>query len=38
MTIKTILETKLDMQEVDTEENKIIMPSHQNIRGKEYYK
>jgi transposase len=38
MTIKSILETRLDMQEVDTEENKIVMPSHQNIRGKEYYK
>lgn len=37
-TIRVILEKKLDMQEIDQQENKSLMPPHTNIRGKDYYK
>ena len=38
MTIKTIIERKMDMVPIDTEEGGKIMPLHGNIRGKTYYK
>jgi len=38
MTIKTILERKMDQLPVDGEESGKIMPLHSNIRGKTYYK
>jgi hypothetical protein len=38
MTIKTILERKMDQIPVDSEEGGKIMPLHGNIRGKTYYK
>jgi transposase len=38
MTIKTILERKMDQLPIDGEENGKIMPLHSNIRGKTYYK
>jgi transposase len=37
-TIRTIIEKKLDMQDIDTEEHKKKMPPHNNIRGNDYYK
>jgi transposase len=37
-TIRTIIEKKLDMQDLDTEEDKKKMPPHKNIRGNNYYK
>jgi len=37
-TIRTIIEKKLDMQDVDAQENKNKMPPHNNIRGNDYYK
>jgi len=37
-TIRTIIEKKLDLQDVDTNENKAQMPPHKNIRGNGYYK
>ena len=37
-TIRAIIEKKLDMQDVDPEENKTQMPPHDNIRGNDYYK
>jgi transposase len=38
MTIKTILERKMDQIPLDNEEGGKIMPLHGNIRGKTYYK
>jgi transposase len=38
MTIKTILERKMDQIPLDGEEGGKIMPLHNNIRGKNYYK
>lgn len=38
MTIKTILERKMDQIPLDSEEGGKIMPLHSNIRGKLYYK
>lgn len=38
MTIKTIIERKMDQVPIDTEEGGKIMPLHGNIRGKKYYK
>jgi transposase len=38
MTIKTILERKMDQLPMDGEESGKIMPLHSNIRGKTYYK
>ena len=38
MTIKTIIERKMDQIPVDSEEGGKIMPLHGNIRGKIYYK
>jgi transposase len=38
MTIKTIIERKMDQIPVDSEEGGKIMPLHGNIRGKTYYK
>ena len=38
MTIKTILERKMDQIPVDSEDGGKIMPLHSNIRGKTYYK
>jgi transposase len=38
MTIKTILERKMDQIPLDSEEGGKIMPLHTNIRGKLYYK
>ena len=38
MTIKTILERKMDQIPPDSEEGGKIMPLHSNIRGKLYYK
>jgi transposase len=38
MTIKTILERKMDQIPLDSEEGGKIMPLHGNIRGKLYYK
>lgn len=38
MTIKTILERKMDQLPVDGEESGKVMPLHSNIRGKTYYK
>ncbi len=38
MTIKTILERKMDQIPLDGEEGGKIMPLHKNIRGKNYYK
>lgn len=38
MTIKTILERKMDQLPIDGEESGKIMPLHSNIRGKTYYK
>jgi hypothetical protein len=38
MTIKTILERKMDQIPLDGEEGGKIMPLHNNIRGKKYYK
>ncbi len=38
MTIKTIIERKMDQLPDDTEEGGKIMPLHGNIRGKAYYK
>jgi transposase len=38
MTIKTILERKMDQIPMDGEEGGKIMPLHNNIRGKNYYK
>jgi transposase len=38
MTIKTIIERRMDLVSVDLEEGAKIMPLHSNIRGKNYYK
>jgi len=38
MTIKTIIERRMDLVPIDTEEGGKIMPLHGNIRGKTYYK
>jgi transposase len=38
MTIKTIIERKMDQVAIDMEEGGKIMPLHGNIRGKTYYK
>lgn len=38
MTIKTILERKMDQVPLDNEEGGKIMPLHSNIRGKTYYR
>jgi len=37
MTIKTIIEKRMDLIPLEEEEDK-EMPSHENIRGKVYYK
>jgi hypothetical protein len=38
MTIRTIIERKMDQVPIDPEEGGKIMPLHGNIRGKKYYK
>lgn len=37
-TVKNILERKLDFTDLDSDEKIKPMPSHENIRGKKYYK